>query len=141
MNKAVIVIILVAILAGGVFFYIKKRSTPAPQVQIPKIETTTAPTTAQENPVATQNLVTLTTDGYSPQTLTIKVGTTVTWLNNSGDVATVSSDPHPTHTDFPALNLGKFSNGQKLTLTFDKAGTYKYHNHLNPSQKGTIIVQ
>jgi plastocyanin len=141
MNKAVIVIIIIIIIAGGAFFYVKKQYTPAPQVQTPKVETQTAPTTAQESPAVTQNTVTLTADGYSPKTLTIKAGTTVTWVNNSGDVATVNSDPHPVHTDFSPLNLGNFSNGSKVTLTFNKTGTYGYHNHLNPSQKGTIIVR
>jgi plastocyanin len=88
-----------------------------------------------------ENTVTLTSDGYSPATLTIKVGSTVKWVNDSGESATVNSDPHPTHTNYPPLNLGKFDNGGTLSLTFDKAGTYGYHNHLNASEKGTIIVQ
>ena len=141
MNKTVIVIIVVAILAGGVFFYLNNQKATEPQTQTPVGQTQVSPTTVQESPAVTENLVTLTSDGYSPVTITIETGTTVTWANNSGDEATVSSDPHPVHTDFSPLNLGKFSNGEKLTLTFDKAGTYKYHNHLNSSQKGTIIVE
>lgn len=142
MNKTVIVIIVIAILAGGVFFYMKKGNTPSPQTQTPATKTTqTSPTTVQTNPAVSENLITLTSDGYSPTTLTVKAGTTVTWVNNLGDVATVNSAPHPTHTDYKPLNLEKFLNGEKLILTFDKVGTYKYHNHLNPSQKGTVIVQ
>ncbi len=88
-----------------------------------------------------ENSVTLTSDGYSPATLTIKTGATVTWTNKSGANATVNSDPHPTHTDYPPLNLGRFADGGTLSLKFDKPGTYGYHNHLDASQKGKIVVQ
>lgn len=94
------------------------------------------PSTTQQ-----QNAVTLTQNGWSSATLSIKAGQTVTWINKSGQDATVNSNPHPTHTDYPALNLGSFPDGGSLSLNFPKAGTYGYHNHLNPSEKGTIIVQ
>lgn len=141
MNKIVVAIIAILIIGGGGYFYLTNRNTLAPQTQTPVGQTQVSPTTAQISPTITENLITLTLNGYTPSTLTIKVGTTVTWMNNSGDVATVSSDPHPTHTDYKPLNLGRFLNGERLTLTFDKIGTYKYHNHLNASQKGTIIVE
>lgn len=88
-----------------------------------------------------EDTVTLTADGFSPATLTVKVGTKVTWSNQGGVDATVNSSPHPAHTDYPPLNLGSLPNGGTVSLTFDKPGTYKYHNHLKPSQFGTIVVQ
>lgn len=104
----------------------------------------TSPATSSEATSSTtisQDTVTLTADGFSPATLTVKAGTKVTWTNQSGASATVNSDPHPIHTDYAPLNLGSFIDGEILSLTFDKTGTYGYHNHLNPSQSGTIIVQ
>ncbi len=88
-----------------------------------------------------EDTVTLTADGFSPATLTVKVGTKVTWSNQGGVDATVNSSPHPIHTDYPPLNLGSLPNGGTVSLTFDKPGTYKYHNHLKPSEFGTIVVQ
>lgn len=85
--------------------------------------------------------ITLTQLGFSPDTVTVKAGTKVVWVNDSGAQQNVSSDPHPSNTDYPALNLGNFMNGSSLSLVFAKSGVYKYHNHLNPSQKGVIIVQ
>lgn len=87
------------------------------------------------------NDVTLTTTGFQPDTLTVKVGIYVTWVNKSGKSATVNSDDHPTHIKYPFLNLGEFKPDSTLQTLFDKAGTYTYHNHFNPSQKGTIIVK
>lgn len=106
---------------------------------------TTPPSTNSEATApateVSKTAVTLTADGFSPATLTIKAGDKVTWVNKSGTSATVNSDPHPTHTDYSPLNLGTFPDGGTLSLTFDKPGIYKYHNHLNPSQSGTITVQ
>lgn len=111
------------------------------------IAPTVPPATTQEaSPVATPvtqtgDTITLTADGFSPKTLTIPTGTKVSWTNQSGSDGTVNSSPHPTHTDYPPLNLGNLPNGGTVSLVFDKPGTYKYHNHLNSTQFGTIIVE
>ncbi len=102
---------------------------------------TVTPTRTISETTAQKNTVTLTADGFKPASLTIKSGTKVTWTNKNGEMANVSSDPHPTHTNYPALNLGTFKDGGTLSLTFDKAGTYGYHNHLNAAQTGTIVVE
>lgn len=115
------------------------NTQPAPQVTTTTVTPEASPATSSA--VVEQNVVTLTTSGYSPASLTVKAGTTVTFMNKSGSKATVSSDPHPVHTAYPPLNLGSFADGGTLTLTFDKPGTYGYHNHLNPTQTGKIIVQ
>ena len=53
-----------------------------------------------------------------------------------------ASDPHPTHTGYPGFDSGKAvaANG-KFNFQFNKAGTWGYHDHLNPGIKGTIIVK
>ncbi len=100
---------------------------------------TTTTTTKTESVTGSQ--ISLTDAGYSPVALTIDVGETVNWVNSGSKPATVNSDPHPAHTDYPPLNLGKFEPGSTLSLKFDVAGTYTYHNHLNASQTGTIVVK
>lgn len=127
------------------FFFAKKggyNSNQTGQSQQPTTQqqAVTQPTSGSQT-ANQQNTVTLTQDGFSPAALTVKAGTTVTWVNKSGTDATVNSDPHPIHTAYPQLNLGSFSDGGTLSLKFDKPGTYGYHNHFNSSQKGTIVVQ
>lgn len=85
--------------------------------------------------------VTLTNSGFDPKTITVKAGTRVSWLNASGKPGSVNSDSHPTHQLYPALNLGEFPDGYGVQFVFDKPGTYGYHNHLKPSQTGTVIVE
>lgn len=135
------------IYAGIYYLFLAKKGgynyNPPGQSQTPIVEPSASPVTAPTSSEApqSQNTVTLTSNGFSPATLTIKAGSSVTWVNKSGETATVNSDPHPIHTAYPPLNLGSFSDGATLSLTFDKPGSFGYHNHLQPSEKGTIIVQ
>lgn len=121
-------IILILIIGGGILFL---NRTKAPSQ-------TQAPSSTQSE---TQNTITFTKSGFSPDNLTIKVGTRVNWKNDSGGELSVNSNPHPQHTDYSALNIGEIEKGESKGLVFDKAGTFGYHNHYNPSQKGTIIVE
>lgn len=106
-------------------------------------QTQTAQNQVSSPPMAitSESIVTVTNDGFNPKKLTIGVDATVTWINKSGELITIDSDPHPTHTAYLPLNLGEVNDGKSVFLIFDKPGTYGYHNHLKPSQKGTIIVQ
>lgn len=88
-----------------------------------------------------QTTVTITASSFSPSNLTINHGATIIWTNQSGVAATVNSNPHPTHTDYPPLNIGLIENGATASLTFPDPGTYSYHNHLQPDQTGIIVVR
>ena len=79
--------------------------------------------------------------GFDPQTVTVKVGAKVEWENATGATANVSSAPHPTHETYPPLNLGDFEPGATVELVFNEPGEYKYHDHLNPTKFGTIVVE
>jgi amicyanin len=76
---------------------------------------------------------------FSPASLTIKVGTTVTWKNTTAVGHTVTSDDGKSFdsgTSNPiAPQTGTFS------FTFTTAGTFKYHCEIHPFMKATIIVQ
>lgn len=126
-------IIIAIIIVGGVFFFTKQNTSSLPINPTP----TSAQTQTNEN----AQIITLSTNGFSPINLIVKTGVIVKWVNKSGAVAAVDSDPHPTHTSYPPMNFGPFSDGSSVELVFDKPGTYHYHNHLNPSQTGSITVQ
>src|SRR3989344_2336318 len=87
------------------------------------------------------NLITYTDSGFSPAQVSVKAGDTVTFKNDSTKSVQVNSAPHPAHTQFPELNIGTIAAGESKTVAFTTAGTKKYHNHLNPSQTGTIVVE
>lgn len=139
MKKALIVIVVVAVAGFGVWYFKNHNSTKS---------TTTTPTTtpAQTNstttPAAAANTVTFDGSAFSPASLTVKSGTTVTFTNNSDTPVWPASDPHPTHTDLPGFDANKgLTKGESYSFTFVKVGSWGYHNHLSSGEKGTIVVQ
>jgi plastocyanin len=90
--------------------------------------------------------ITIANNTVTPNTVTIAVGQSVTFVNNNGRGHNVSSDPHPTHTECPAINaVNNLTNGQtRLTSAFTAARTCGFHHHDdpdNPAYKGTIVIQ
>lgn len=140
-NKVLLALVGILVLIGIVLLFSK-----TPQ-KAPVTITTQTNQSAQPNNNEAKytlnegNTVTETQTGFSPSTLHIKAGGKIFWLNKSGTVGNVSSAKHPTHTEYPSLNLGNFSDGSSVQLSFDKPGTYHYHDHLTPSKTGTIIVE
>jgi plastocyanin len=91
---------------------------------------------------ATSYEVLITSSGFIPSTLTIKIGDTVTFVNKDSKPHWPASDPHPTHTNYPGFDaLRPLKTGESYSFTFTKQGAWGYHDHLNPSLRGTIIVE
>lgn len=136
-----LVTVVIIVVVGFVVLGGSKNQTQTSNItQTVEQQPTTPPTQAQ----ATLKDATVTVDssGFSPATLTIKVGTRVIWTNKSGSDITVNSDEHPTHRLYPELNrVGPIPNASSATLVLDKPGTYKYHDHFNPSHTGTVVVE
>lgn len=85
--------------------------------------------------------ITYTANGFTPQNMTVEVGTKVIWVNNSGAGMQVSSSPHPLHTDNPEMNQKVVGDGESVSFVFEEGGTYRYHNHLNAKNTGSIVVE
>jgi len=139
MNSKILVIfaLVVLVIIGGITFISTEMKNKSNSNTV--TNNTNTKTQTSDNLVSTT--VMLTAQGYEPAEIKIKVGSQVVWTNNSGSTATVNSDNHPAHLLWPFLNLGTFKNGETVSVVFDKAGTYTYHNHFNPSQKGKVIVE
>ena len=85
---------------------------------------------------ATANTITIKDFTFSPATLTVKTGTTVTWVNEDSMSHTVVSDDG---SGFP-FTSARLSTGASFQQTFTQAGTYPYYCSIHPSMKGTIVV-
>lgn len=85
-------------------------------------------------------IILLTKNGFTPNQVTVNIGTAVRWKNESGNVETVNSDNYPTNKLHKELNFGTFSNNFSVIYIFTKAGIYGYHNQFHHEQKGEIIV-
>jgi plastocyanin len=92
--------------------------------------TTTSPTSGTGGTGA----VTITAVTYSPNSLTVSQGSTVTWTNS--DVG-----PHTVTSDGGLFNSGSIAPGGKYSYTFPSTGTFPYHCTIHPNMVGTIVVQ
>ena len=94
----------------------------------------------------TTNTITIGANGQvSPTTLTVTVGSRVTFVNNSNRQHDMSSDPHPEHTDCPGLTVGNLQPGQsRESQNLTTARTCGFHDHNEPSNAaltGTVRIQ
>jgi len=79
--------------------------------------------------------------GFTPASLSIKAGDIVVFKNKSNLDFWPASNPHPTHTDYPGFDAGQsLAPGKSFQFKFVKTGSWKFHNHLNPSQGAVINV-
>ena len=98
--------------------------------------------------------VILTNEGFSPATVTINVGDTVRFVNQSTKTMWVGADQHPSHADYDGTTRQEHcptgssfdqctgtGSGTTWEFTFDTAGTFGYHNHLGAADAGTVIVK
>ncbi|MGH2444281.1 MAG: cupredoxin domain-containing protein [Chloroflexota bacterium] len=80
--------------------------------------------------------VTVNISGYSfqPPSMTIPMGTTVTWVNHDAVTHTATSDSG-------VFDTGGISPGGSASFTFNQAGTFSYHCAIHPYMHGTILVE
>lgn len=83
--------------------------------------------------LAADESVTIASFAFSPATVTISVGDSVTWTNQDGTGHTATASG-----TFDSGNLGS---GASYTATFSTAGTYDYVCSIHPSMTGRVVVQ
>lgn len=71
---------------------------------------------------------------FEPMTLTVAVGTTVTWTNND-DV------PHTIVSEDKSFRSKALDTGDKFSYTFTKPGTHNYFCSVHPKMTAKIVVQ
>lgn len=71
---------------------------------------------------------------YSPENLTVKVGTIVTWVNLDGTPHSVASKGSN------LINSPEIPTGGNFSYTFTQPGTFTYYCTLHPWMTGTIVV-
>ncbi|MBI5003923.1 hypothetical protein HZC00_02425 [Candidatus Kaiserbacteria bacterium] len=154
------IIVLAAIVLGG-WYYSTSQSAlvPAPQDQ-QAVDTGVssampapgAPAGTVEMEVKKGATVTYSSSGFSPASVTIKKGETVTFVDEGTGPMWVASAVHPDHTaysgttrsahcpDTTGTAFDQCATGNSYSFTFDKVGTWHYHNHVAASDTGTIVV-
>jgi len=70
---------------------------------------------------------------FDPASISVTVGTTVTWTNEDGTAHTVTFDSG-------GVDSGHLATGATYSRTFDAPGTFAYHCAIHPSMTGTVTV-
>lgn len=166
--KIALAVIVVTVLGAGLYFFmVPKTQAPVVNPQTNGVGTSTPPETANPNPApVTATLtpkpatpkatsVTISYDGstFTPSSVTVHAGDTVTFVNKGTGPMWVSSDPHPTHQGYSGTSASQHcpdttgtafdecSAGSMYSFVFQKTGSWGYHNHANNTAKGTVVVQ
>lgn len=84
-------------------------------------------------PPASGNSVTISGSSFSPASLTIKKGATVTWTNND-------SNPHTVTADNNSFNSGTLNANSTFSYTFSTTGTFPYHCNFHSGMKASVVV-
>jgi len=90
--------------------------------------------TANDQPSAANAEVKIDNFSFAPETLTVPVGTTVTWTNRD-DI------PHTVVSTDGVFKSKVRDTDEKFSYTFAKAGTYAYYCSVHPKMTGKVVVQ
>jgi len=130
-------VVLVALVAvGGLYAFRSPKagvSSPTGASQAALLPATTPPAA-----------VSITGSGFNPSTISIKVGQAVVWTNSDTNPHFVTSnDPKPSGNEPDPKSGQAISAGSSYDYVFTKAGTYTYHDDLNPSSgfQGVVVVK
>ncbi len=160
---AVIVVIIIAIV---VISWPNSTAAPTHETASTTVEVSTS--TPVSSPVKTSGTSTVgsaafktviidyTDAGFTTTSMTINSGDTVRWVNNSSHGMWIGSATHPTHTAYSGTTVAQHcpdtsasafdqcestKKGTSFSFTFNKEGTWGYHNHVRASDYGKIIVK
>ena len=150
-------IVLVVVGAGGYLFFGSDQAVNN-NTQESDVTSNTSVNgdTQSKNDETDDSTVTYTNSGYTPESLIVEAGTTVTFVNESNLPMWVATDVHPVHAQYPGSSISKcdtdeeseifdacrgLDEGSTYSFEFNEPGSWEYHDHLNPSRTGTIIVE
>jgi plastocyanin len=120
-----------------------ETSPPAPTVsrnsntEMSRMEMPAKPSPAAGKDMSspsTPNQVMVENFSFQPSTLTVKAGTTVTWVNHD-DV------PHTVNESNKTFKSGTLDTDAKFSYKFTSPGNYSYFCSLHPRMTGQIIVK
>lgn len=134
MKKLIYLTLVIILAAGGVLWLVSCGSSSTNTTISPGGGLQTSPppggTTGPDfKPVA----VDIKDFAFSPVTVTVAIGTTVTWTNEDSSTHTIVSQSG-------GFNSGDLSKGATFSHTFTAAGDFEYHCSIHPSMVGHITV-
>ncbi|MGZ4903916.1 MAG: cupredoxin domain-containing protein [Halobacteriota archaeon] len=132
-----VMLLVLAVLVGAIVMAAgctsPSTSSPSPSSSQPQTSTAGQSTVTTKDPISQSNIA-IKGFAFSPSTLTISRGATVTWKNEDSVMHTATSDTG-------VFDSGNLNQGDTFTYQFNDTGTFPYHCTPHPFMKGTITVQ
>jgi plastocyanin len=156
--KNVFIFIVIVLVVFAAYWILGKDTIPSDQgaETETKMEDGLDETSVEDGKSKEDFTVIYTDNGYTPKELTVEVGSTVIFKNESSSPSWPASAMHPTHKSYPGSDIKKcgtseadmifdacraIASGESWSFTFDEAGQWSYHDHLNSSKWGKVIVK
>lgn len=149
MKKFLLALLVVIIVAAiSYMMFMEKPTVRAPETILPN-----SAVQDTDEVMNAKNIVRYSAGGYSPATITIKAGESVTFVNEGEEAMWTASDDHPTHTlynntdrkehcpDPKGLAFDQCGASEEFVFRFKKEGSFSYHNHLRAEHGGTVVVE
>jgi len=136
MKKMSAIIIVVILVIAGVLLLTGHKSTKTSSTTSSDMGTmnTTPDKSSSTAPTATNSVV-ISNFSFSPASITIKKGTTVTWTNKDSTAHTVTENDGKDGPKSTTLDPG-----QNYSFTFNTAGSFAYICSIHPNMTGNVTV-
>ena len=128
-----LIIIIIIIIVAGVYIYSTQSSRTNVQTGVnnssnQSIGNNSSNMTSAATTITIQNMT------FNPDKITVRSGTNIQWINND-------NTQHQIMSDTGSFQSNILNPGDSYNFFFAKTGIYGYHDALNPTVTGTIIVQ
>lgn len=132
-SKNILIVLGVLVILGLGYYFLKMRGS---YKTVTTVSTPTSTPSVSGQPTVGGSKIVIQNFKYSPSTLTVKAGDTITFTNMDSVPHSIVSD------DGKSFSTGELTQGQSTTFTAPaKAGTYPFHCSVHPTITGTIVVQ
>jgi plastocyanin len=128
--------VIVLVLAPAVWAQVWPSAQPQQQTPAPTPQPAPTPTPAPAPPEAKQDnqqTVSIQDFNFSPATLTVDTGTTVTWINQG-------NAPHTVTADNGSFDSKTLQPGQSFSHTFQSPETVAYHCEIHRQMTASVTV-
>jgi plastocyanin len=131
----IIIVLAVCVAIGGGAYLVTRKASGPVATPVPSMNMASpSGQTSSNNPAAVSS-VSIKDYAFTPASITVKKGTTVTWTNADSVGHTV------TETDGQAgPSSGTLDQGKSYSFTFNTAGTFHYECKIHPYMTGTVTV-
>jgi plastocyanin len=130
----IIIIVVIVVAGGGIWLATHKNSKANNNMSTMSTNSSSNNSSNSSAPVAT-NTVTIQNFAFSPASITVKKGTSVTWTNKDSTTHTVTETDSQTGPD-----SGDLASGKSYSFTFNTVGTFQYHCSIHTDMTGTVTV-